>query len=396
MTKAAPALLLTALASAAATAGIGPVTYLGYQTIPTVSVNVGGTVVGGLSGIDYDRATGVYTIISDARTAFEGAPYGRYYTARIDSLATSGTLGAGSVSFTGVNTLKRPDGTAFPVTGIDPESIRVRGGSLYVSSEGEAATVGNQQNPFVRQFDASGNHVRDFAVPARYNADASAGSTTGIRNNLAFESLTFSPNGQYLYTATESALKQDGPAATLTNGANARILRFDAATGLPSAEYVYPVGPVAQAPVPDGQFAVNGLVELLAVDATRMLALERSFSVGAGNSVKLYEIDLSGASDVSSVASLASLAGIAPVSKRLVFDFNTVLAPAALDNIEGMTFGPDLADGSRSLVFVSDDNFNSPVGTQFFALKVANPVPEPATLAALGLGALALLRRRSR
>lgn len=374
-------------------AQVGTVSFIGSQTIPTGSLTVGGTNVGGLSGIDYDAASGNYYIQSDARIATDGAPFGRYYTARIDGLAPSGTFGAGSVSFTGVNSIQASGGGAFAAAGLDPESIRFRNGNFYVASEGEASTVANQQNPFVRAYNPSGTQIQSFTVPSRYNADAAASSTTGIRNNLAFESLTFSTDGLSLYTATENALKQDGPLATLTNGSNSRILRFDVATGLPTAEFVYRNESVALAPNPAGQFTVNGLVELLAVDSTRMLALERSFSVGTGNTVKLYEIDLAGATDVSGIASIADLTGIAPVSKRLVFDFSTVLAPAQLDNLEGMTFGPNLADGSRSLVLVSDDNFNSTVGTQFFAMKVA-PVPEPATFAALGLGAAALLRRR--
>ena len=387
--------LLALLATAGvASAQVGTVSFIGSQTIATGSLTVGGTTVGGLSGIDYDAASGNYYLQSDARIASDGAPFGRYYTANITGLA-SGAFGAGAVNFTGVNSIQAPGGGAFPAAGIDPESIRYRNGSLYVASEGEASTVANQQNPFVRRYNAAGEQTQAFSVPARYNTDASATSTTGIRNNLAFESLAFSTDGLSLYTATENALKQDGPAASLTNGSNSRILRFDAATGLPTGEYVYQNSAVVQAPNPAGQFVVNGLVELLAVDSTRMLALERSFSVGAGNSVRLYEIDLAGATDVSNVASVADLTGIAPVSKRLVFDFNSIVPAAQLDNLEGITWGPNLPDGSRSLVVVSDDNFNSTVGTQFYALKVA-AVPEPATFAALGLGAAALLRRRSR
>ena len=36
-----------------------------------------------------------------------------------------------------------------------------------------------------------------------------------------------------------------------------------------------------------------------------------------------------------------------------------------LDNVEGMTFGPDLPDGRRTLVLVSDDNFSETQVTQF-------------------------------
>ena len=401
MTNRLASVLIGSALAAAASAQIGPLQLIGRQTFATKSQTLGGTTVGGLSGIDYDPATGNYYLQSDARVASpEEAPYGRFYTARIDGLA-GGTFGAGSVAFTGVTTLKQPDGTAFPERGIDPESIRFHGGQFYVSSEGDRSGATTTQDPFVRSYDATGKQLSALPLPAKFAAVA--GSTTqGIRNNLAFESLAFTLNGS-LYTATENALYQDGPAASGTTGSNSRILRYaPGANGFTAAqEFVYPVERVAVPPT-GTNFAVNGLTELLAVDDTHLLALERSFTVNddptlSGNTIRLYEIDLSGATDVSGVASLASLSGINPVSKRLIYDFNVGLglAPQSLDNLEGMTWGPTLAGGSRTLVFVSDDNFNSLVGTQFFAFRV-QATPEPATLAALGLGAAAMLRRRRR
>ena len=41
-----------------------------------------------------------------------------------------------------------------------------------------------------------------------------------------------------------------------------------------------------------------------------------------------------------------------------------------VDNIEGMSWGPMLADGKRSLVLVSDNNFNPAQVTQFLAFEV--------------------------
>ena len=40
------------------------------------------------------------------------------------------------------------------------------------------------------------------------------------------------------------------------------------------------------------------------------------------------------------------------------------------DNIEGLTFGPQLANGNRSLLFVSDNNFSSTQKTQVFLFEV--------------------------
>ena len=61
--------------------------------------------------------------------------------------------------------------------------------------------------------------------------------------------------------------------------------------------------------------------------------------------------------------------------KRLVFDFKSVknfLEEEIIDNIEGMTFGPELPNGNKSLILVSDDNFSS-YGrqiTQFILLEI--------------------------
>jgi hypothetical protein len=41
-----------------------------------------------------------------------------------------------------------------------------------------------------------------------------------------------------------------------------------------------------------------------------------------------------------------------------------------VDNLEGMTFGPALPNGKRSLVLVSDNNFNPLQLTQFLAFEV--------------------------
>ena len=57
------------------------------------------------------------------------------------------------------------------------------------------------------------------------------------------------------------------------------------------------------------------------------------------------------------------------MKKTLLLDLRTLGIP--LDNIEGMTLGPQLPDGRRSLVLVSDNNFAASQFTQFllFALS---------------------------
>ena len=125
--------------------------------------------------------------------------------------------------------------------------------------------------------------------------------------------------------------------------------------------------------MPATNFAVNGLVELLPFNDQFMLAMERSFSVGApgtGNTIKLYSVAFQGAKDVNGLDSLAGVLGsLKPVRKTLLLDLRTLGIP--LDNVEGMTIGPKLPDGRQSLVLVSDNNFAASQFTQFllFALE---------------------------
>ncbi len=382
ITLAAFAAALTAPAQAVTT-----LNYIGQQIVPT-GTEAFGTTVGGLSGLDYSAALDRYVAISDDRSQVNPA---RYYSLNLALTPTSFT----GVTFTATQTLKRPDGTPYPALLIDPEAIRFSGtgNTLYYTSEGDASAG---IAPFVREMNADGTYVRDFTVPAYYNP---LGGSTGIRNNLAFESLTVSNDGTKLLTATENALLQDGPAATATNGTPSRILSFDRATGLPFAEYVYNVDPVAVAPT-GGAFATSGLTEFLGLGGSKYLALERSYTAsapGTGYDAKIYEFDLAGATNMLGIVSIVGQTYTA-VTKTLVLDLKTLNIP--LDNLEGITFGKTLSNGQRSLILVSDNNFGTTQFTQFIAFGV-NPavaaVPEPASWAMIivGFGVVGgTLRRR--
>ena len=117
----------------------------------------------------------------------------------------------------------------------------------------------------------------------------------------------------------------------------------------------------------DAGFADNGVSEILMIDAHRMLVLERAYAAGVGNSLRLYEVDTQGGSDTLDSAQLTA-GSFRPMAKRLVADFAR-LGLSRLDNTEGMCWGPALPGGSRTLVCVSDDNFNPLQATQFVAFE---------------------------
>jgi len=362
------ALTLLAAGPAAAPAGLdrGPAPELEFvgQAIVATGTQFEGTEVGGLSGIAYDAARNVFYTLSDDPSQIDPA---RFYTLRID--VSAGAFDPTDVHVLDVTTLDAPNGQPFPAQSLDPEGIALtKDDTLVVTSEGFANRL---IDPFVREFELDGDFLGSLPVPEPFLPNAAA--TRGVRQNLGFESAATAPNGRFFFTGTEAALVQDGPPATLAAGSPARLLRYNLQTNRLDRQYVYWTDPIAAAPVPPTAFAVSGLVELLPLNNEFLLSMERSFSVGVpgtGNSIRLYRVALPGATNVDGVAALAgALGAIRPAEKTLLFDLDTLGIP--LDNVEGMAFGPDLPDGRRSLILVSDNNFAAAQFTQFllFAAK---------------------------
>lgn len=366
--------------------------YIGEQRIAT-GTPFQGVEIGGLSGIDFDAATGRYVAIADDRGG-DGGRTPRFYSLSLDFDAS----GFHGVTVESQVNMLRPDGTPFPSNArtVDPEGIRFApNGNLYWSSEGNYnANPANLYQPFVREMKPDGTHVREFSAPTMYRYVDNA--TTGGRSNKLFEALAVSPDGSRLYAANEDALVQDGPITTLTAGSVVRVTALDTGSGDVFGQYAYQLPAIPKNAVPGAPFGPdNGLPELLAYSDTQFIAVERAFAFGVGNTIKLVLTDLAGATDVSGQASLIG-ASYTPMSKELLLDLDTL--GITLDNTEGITWGPALANGHRSLVLVSDNNFSATQFTQFLAFEVV-PVPEPETYAlfAAGLGLLAAaVRRRTR
>ena len=348
--------------------------FAGEATLPA-GLPFEGTVVGGLSSISYDATRDVYYALSDAQPNLGQGPF-RFYTLRINT--SDGALGAGATPG-----FRRDDpgptrsvSVLAPGT-VDPEGLTLTDrDTLVITSEGfatpaTATTPANVVPPFVREFGLDGRQLRwDIDLPAY--VDPVLG-TRGVRNNLGLESAALTPNGRFLFTGFENALVQDGPASTLATGSPSRLLRIDAVTGALQREYVYPNHPVAEPPLPAGQFTVNGLVELLPRNAQFLLSMERSFSVGAFNTVRIHRVALAGATDVSGVADLDDAGTVRPVGKRLLVDLDNL--GLTLDNLEGMTLGPRLPDGGRALILMSDNNFAAGQVSQFSAVLRATHRP---------------------
>ncbi len=323
--------------------------FLGAYQLPT-GLKVAGIEFGGLSAIDRDPDTGLYLALSDDRSE-KGAA--RFYTLAIAADAE----GIHGVDIRGVTALLSPLGAPYLPGEVDPEALRLgpAGDRVYWASERDPNGM-----PYAGEMALTGAQMRAFTLPNRY---------ARVRNNLSFESLTIDAEGTHAVLATENAMDGDGPAATLEAGSLSRVLEVALVSGLPKREFTYRTDPIPETPEPPDGYADNGLVDLLAKPDGSFYALERSYAVGKGNVIKLFSTTLDGATDVLATDRLAG-ADVTPMPKTLLMELGAGRSDVEPDNVEGLSWGPTLEDGRKTLLMVSDNNFNEGQVTQFLLYAI--------------------------
>ncbi len=312
-----------------------------------------GVPVGGLSGLVWDDATDSLIAVSD-----DGAERGPARAYRF-TFTPSTEEGEATWDIVEQIELKRTDGTPFPSGYIDAESIDLVADRWLISSEG-----GNSGQPFVAWFSNEGEQVETLSLPDYFLP----GPGQGTRPNLALEGVSALPDGT-LFAAIENALVQDGPEAGWNTPSRVRILRWQGQG--PPSEFAYWTDPVVDEPPTADTFHTNGLVEILALDSNRLLTLERSYTAGNAPKVRLYWVDLADATDIAGVVALDDTA--VPARKVLLADLADL--GIFIDNLEGLTWGPRLADGRRTLLMVSDNNFSPLQKNQLLVFAVSDRVP---------------------
>lgn len=334
------------------------------------------TPVGGLSGLTYDRQRDRFYAISDDRSKLAPA---RFYTLDVKLNPPNGNH-INSIAIEGVTFLKNDDGQTYKQGHIDPEDIALSPNqTVFVVSEGDPRYQEDGIDPFIQEYDlATGDSIQAFSLPPYYIPDApEAEQTRGVQTNLGFEALTLNnggsiPNGEpfRVFVATESALVQDASAPlsdanTLPEGEKVRLLHYLVTDNRPSllAEHLYRLD-AAPLMTPS-----NGLTDLVSIDpGGHFLSLERTYGLG-GFGAKIFQLAFGDATDISGHETLqGDMSNVIPIRKRLMLDLKDLDIP--LDNLEGMTLGPLLPDGSQSLLLVSDDNFLEEQTTQFLLFRL--------------------------
>ncbi|MCU0398949.1 MAG: esterase-like activity of phytase family protein [Cyclobacteriaceae bacterium] len=324
------------------------------------------TRVGGLSGIDYDTTRQLFYLISDDRSAINPA---RFYTAKIH-LSPQGKID--SLSFLSVHTLLQENGKPFPSNKVepglapDPESIRYNSitNQIVWTSEGDKSSL---TSPSLDLANIEGAYQGTYSLPE--NLDMKSGEQ-GPRQNGTLEGLAFNSDFTLLYASMEEALYEDGPRTQIEETKSwVRITAFETSSKKAVAQYAYRLESLTHKPFPPGSFGINGVTEILCIGKDQLLFVERSYSTGRlACTVKVFLGDLSQAENVLQVPSLTENPPAHPIEKKLLLNMDD--SGIFIDNIEGVTFGPDLPNGHKTLIFVADNNFQSIQKNQFLLFEI--------------------------
>jgi hypothetical protein len=328
------------------------------------------TTIGGLSGIDHDAKNDIYYMISDDRSAINPA---RFYTAKIHVKEDQ----IDSVEFIDVKTLLQKNGESYPGSKKDPfhtpdpEDIRYNPlkDEIIWSSEGERKPENNiLEDPSVIVVNRTGNYKDSFELPANMHMHV---TENGPRQNSVFEGLAFTADYKYLFVSVEEPIYEDGPRAGAGDStAWIRIIKFDTEKRKQIAQFAYKIEPVAYPAIPAGSFKINGVSAILSAGEDKLFVVERSFSTGRlACTIRVFLVDMNDATDIATTNSLEMQPAAKPVSKKILLNMDDL--GRYIDNIEGVTFGPTLPNGHRTLIFVADNNFSPLQKTQFLLFEIA-------------------------
>lgn len=321
--------------------------FLDEYIIPK-DLEVDGHLVGGLSDLDFD-GTYFYTISDIPKN-----PIIYKFLMTIDNNQIN------SIDFVKATRIQNQTDTTknliFDMEGIN---FNAQKNNYTVSSEG---SIKNKKNPFVADIDTLGNVLSFYEIPHYF----ASSNDKGLRNNGVFEGLSRSTDGLGFWTATELPMINDGPNPRLFKTKSpVRFTYYNSTSRQPESQFAYTLGRIRKAPLLP--FSMNGLSGILEVSQDQFLVIERAFSAGhknRGNRILIYSANSKNSTNTLEIETLKSKINktVIPAEKKLVFDFNSVrknLKKGFVDNIEGISWGPKLKNGNRSLLLISDNNFSA-------------------------------------
>lgn len=324
--------------------------------------------LGGFSAMDYSATQQVFAAMSD-RGPDDGAVG---YPCRVQMFEIAIRPGAAvPVEATNIRTVFFSDSQGRRFTGSSAMIEGANGVSHRFDPEGfrfgsdDSMFVSDEYGPVLIQFSADGKELKRFDLPdyllvKNPHADKkkeNKANASGRASNRGMECLALSSDGGKLVGLMQSALLQDGERTEdgVILGKNCRLVEIDVSTGR-TREFVYQMDSVE-----------NGNSEIVALGPDEYLVLERDSLAGEkADYRKLVHVTLTGATDITGRRMLPAgelPSEIVPVKREVFLDFldpRWNLAGSTMpEKIEGLTFGPELSDGRRSLLVGTDNDFES-------------------------------------
>lgn len=307
------------------------------------------------SGIVYSAKNNLYYAVSDGGPA-DG------FKARVHAIRV---LETGGVELVNTVTLKNKAGKNLVGTQsafggpeddlrFDPEGIALWKGRWMIASEFGDILIFNP---------VSGKCVGKISVPNKFLIPKSARhadkqqelkASRGRQVGRGWEGLAVTPGGKVV-AAMQNPLLQDGALDVdlVRVGLSDRILVAEPSGK--TREFLYPL-----------DAKENGVNELLAINETLFLAIERDGKAGAAAKYKKINlVDLRGATDISRIKKLpvdpVNAPAIKPVKKSVLIDFldpQWKIDPQNMpEKFEGLAWGPRFEDGRLRLVVTTDNDF---------------------------------------
>lgn len=255
---------------------------------------------------------------------------------------------------------------------LDPEGlVRLSNGDFIFSSEG-SSDAKPRVMPRISQMSAEGAWKADLPIPDKFLPEKTGQQKRGVQNNLSFEGLSATSDGNFLFAAIEAPLTQDFLSEAEEPGSWIRIIKYTRSplgTYSVVAEYAYQLEKLSVTDL--GAEVFRGVSEILALSDKQILVLERGVRLSTKNIITqtgtLYKVDLNKGSDVTSLEKLAQ-GKFNSVEKTKVLDLESDLKKERpqkiVQNFEALSWGPTLADGRRSLLMMSDNNFSKKESTE--------------------------------
>lgn len=282
---------------------------------------------GGISGLSY--SDGFLWGVSDDRGQF-GPPRIYKHSVKNNKIKIENEI-----------LVKEPVG--FPV--VDLEALyRFKDGRFLISSEGDLNKKPRVM-PFLKFWSEDKKWLDEVLFPDDFIPEKAGMQTRGLKNNSAIEAVAQSADEKFLYLMSEVPLYQN-------QKSEIEFLEYENNKLISRRPYL-------RNSAPEGAVEImRGISEILYWKNDYLLVLERWVRLSKSKAyimgAELFSVKISDLNQ-----------------KKKLFTLDGDLAA----NWEGLAWGPDLSDGRKLLILVSDNNFERLTPTQYLFLAFIEEKP---------------------